>query len=43
MRTRFHVNIQQLRSDGVPICGMSWNSLTDQIDWDTALREKLIG
>lgn len=33
-------NIQQLRSDGVPICGMTWYSLTDQIDWDTALREK---
>jgi beta-glucosidase len=33
-------NIQQLRRDGVPICGMTWYSLTDQIDWDTALREK---
>lgn len=33
-------NIQQLRNDGVPICGMTWYSLTDQIDWDTALREK---
>lgn len=32
-------NIQQLREDGVPICGMTWYSLTDQIDWDTALRE----
>jgi beta-glucosidase/6-phospho-beta-glucosidase/beta-galactosidase len=32
--------IQQLRQDGVPICGMTWYSLTDQIDWDTALREK---
>lgn len=33
-------NIQQLRSDGVPVCGLTWYSLTDQIDWDTALREK---
>ncbi|WP_426168565.1 family 1 glycosylhydrolase [Sandarakinorhabdus sp. DWP1-3-1] len=33
-------NIQQLRHDGIPICGMTWYSLTDQIDWDTALREK---
>ncbi len=32
-------NIQQLRRHGVPICGMTWYSLTDQIDWDTALRE----
>jgi beta-glucosidase len=33
-------NIQQLRRDGVPLCGMTWYSLTDQIDWDVALREK---
>jgi beta-glucosidase len=33
-------NIQQLRRDGIPICGMTWYSLTDQIDWDVALREK---
>jgi len=32
-------NIQQLRLDGIPICGMTWYSLTDQIDWDVALRE----
>ncbi len=32
-------NIQRLRFDGVPLCGMTWYSLTDQIDWDTALRE----
>jgi hypothetical protein len=23
----------------VPICGFTWYSLTDQMDWDTALRE----
>lgn len=33
-------NIQQLRHDGLPVCGMTWYSLTDQIDWDTALREE---
>jgi beta-glucosidase/6-phospho-beta-glucosidase/beta-galactosidase len=32
-------NIQRLRDDGVPVCGMTWYSLIDQIDWDTALRE----
>jgi beta-glucosidase len=32
-------NIQQLRLDGVPLCGMTWYSLIDQVDWDTALRE----
>jgi beta-glucosidase/6-phospho-beta-glucosidase/beta-galactosidase len=33
-------NIQMLRRMGVPICGMTWYSITDQIDWDVALREK---
>jgi beta-glucosidase/6-phospho-beta-glucosidase/beta-galactosidase len=32
-------NIQQLRLHGIPVCGMTWYSLTDQIDWDSALRE----
>jgi beta-glucosidase len=32
-------NIQRLRHDGVPLCGMTWYSLTDQVDWDTALCE----
>ncbi len=32
-------NVQRLRRDGVPLCGMTWYSLTDQVDWDTALRE----
>jgi hypothetical protein len=31
-------NIQRLRHDGVPVCGMTWYSLTDQVDWDNALR-----
>ncbi len=33
-------NMCQLKRDGVPILGFTWYSLTDQIDWDTALREK---
>ena len=28
-----------LKRDGVPIMGFTWYSLTDQVDWDTALRE----
>lgn len=32
-------NMVRLRSDGVPIIGFTWYSLTDQMDWDTALRE----
>ena len=29
----------RLREDGIPIVGFTWYSLTDQMDWDTALRE----
>jgi len=29
----------RLKQDGVPIIGFTWYSLTDQIDWDTALCE----
>lgn len=32
-------NIQRLRKDGVPLCGMTWYSLTDQVDWDSCLTE----
>jgi len=32
-------NVQRLRHDGVPLVGMTWYSLIDQVDWDTALRE----
>jgi beta-glucosidase/6-phospho-beta-glucosidase/beta-galactosidase len=34
------VNMHRLRQNGVPIVGFTWYSLTDQVDWDTALREK---
>jgi hypothetical protein len=32
-------NVMRVRNDGVPIVGFTWYSLTDQVDWDTALRE----
>lgn len=32
-------NVLRIRNDGVPIVGFTWYSLTDQMDWDTALRE----
>ena len=32
-------NMVRLKEDGVPIIGFTWYSLTDQVDWDTALRE----
>lgn len=33
-------NVHRLQLDGVPILGFTWYSLTDQIDWDTGLREE---
>ncbi|HET7061898.1 MAG TPA: family 1 glycosylhydrolase, partial [Nitrosospira sp.] len=32
-------NAIRLKQDGVPIIGFTWYSLTDQVDWDTALCE----
>jgi beta-glucosidase/6-phospho-beta-glucosidase/beta-galactosidase len=32
-------NVLRVRNDGVPVVGFTWYSLTDQVDWDTALRE----
>jgi beta-glucosidase/6-phospho-beta-glucosidase/beta-galactosidase len=31
--------VHRIKQDGVPILGFTWYSLTDQVDWDTALRE----
>lgn len=31
-------NVRKLKHDGVPIVGFTWYSLTDQMDWDSALR-----
>ena len=33
-------NVLRVRNDGVPIVGFTWYSLTDQMDWDSALRVK---
>ena len=33
-------NVLRLRNVGIPTVGFTWYSLTDQIDWDTALREQ---
>ncbi len=33
------LNMALLKHSGVPIVGFTWYSLTDQVDWDTALRE----
>ena len=32
-------NVQLIRRGGVPVVGFTWYSLTDQVDWDIALRE----
>jgi hypothetical protein len=32
-------NVLHVRNKGIPIVGFTWYSLTDQVDWDTALRE----
>lgn len=32
-------NVLHVRKHGIPIVGFTWYSLTDQVDWDTALRE----
>ena len=29
----------RLKQDGIPLVGFTWYSLTDQVDWDSALRE----
>jgi len=32
-------NLLRVRNDGIPVVGFTWYSLTDQVDWDSALRE----
>ncbi|WP_246696500.1 hypothetical protein [Mesorhizobium sp. SARCC-RB16n] len=29
----------RIRNDGIPVVDFTWYSLTDQVDWDSALRE----
>ncbi len=33
-------NVHRLKQDGVPVLGFTWYSLTDQVDWDSALRKQ---
>ena len=33
------LNVLKVCDHGVPIVGFTWYSITDQVDWDTALRE----
>ena len=33
-------NVLRVRNDGVPVVGFTWYSLTDQTDWDSALRDQ---
>ncbi len=32
-------NVLRVRNSGIPTVGFTWYSLTDQVDWDTALRQ----
>src|SRR3954464_15447320 len=32
-------NVLRVRNDGMPVVGFTWYSLTDQKDWDSALRD----
>jgi beta-glucosidase len=32
-------NVLRIRNAGIPVVGFTWYSLTDQVDWDIALRE----
>jgi beta-glucosidase/6-phospho-beta-glucosidase/beta-galactosidase len=32
-------NVLRVRNNGVPIVGFTWYSITDQVDWDSALRQ----
>jgi beta-glucosidase/6-phospho-beta-glucosidase/beta-galactosidase len=34
-------NVLRLRQEGYPIIGFTWYSLTDQVDWDIGLRQRL--
>jgi beta-glucosidase len=34
-------NVLRCRNDGIPVVGFTWYSLTDQIDWKSALRAEL--
>jgi beta-glucosidase/6-phospho-beta-glucosidase/beta-galactosidase len=33
-------NVLRVRNDGMPVVGFTWYSLTDEVDWNSALRER---
>jgi hypothetical protein len=33
-------SVLRVRNNGMPVVGFTWYSLVDQVDWDSALREK---
>ncbi len=37
---RQFLNVWLMRSEGVPVLGFTWYSLTDQVDWDVALADE---
>jgi beta-glucosidase/6-phospho-beta-glucosidase/beta-galactosidase len=37
---RQFLNVQLLRAEGYPVLGFTWYSLTDQLDWDVAMRDE---
>lgn len=36
-------NVLRVCNIGIPVVGLTWYSITDQIDWDTALRSPTSG
>ncbi len=37
---RQFLNVWLMRSEGIPVLGFTWYSLTDQVDWDVVLRDE---
>jgi beta-glucosidase len=37
---RQFLNVRYMLSEGIPVLGFTWYSLTDQMDWDVALRDE---
>ncbi|MDP9381468.1 MAG: glycoside hydrolase family 1 protein, partial [Chloroflexota bacterium] len=34
------LNVWLMRSEGIPVLGFTWYSLTDQMDWDVGLADE---
>ncbi len=37
---RQFLNVRRMHAEGIPVLGFTWYSLTDQMDWDVALRDE---